>query len=191
MKKTVVLFTILLSTCPILAQISPTPVINNEIRDGSSVRSRAIELERAKRDANKVIIKDSKELAAKFAEIKEEFEDIQKLQATIIKVYTTGKAIDYTKIANSAAEMHKKSLKLNENLFNPSPTKTEEKKDQKPKSVRDLIVELDNAIGKFIGSPLFSNNKIVDSKTSEKAQTDLQNIIELSEKLFLEAKKLN
>jgi cell fate (sporulation/competence/biofilm development) regulator YlbF (YheA/YmcA/DUF963 family) len=189
MKKPVVLFTILLSTCPLLAQISPTPVINNEIRDGSSVRSRAIELERAKRDANKVIIKDSKELAAKFAEIKEEFEDIQKLQATIIKAYTTGKAIDYAKIANSAAEMHKKSLKLNENLFNPSPTKTEEKKDQKPKSVRDLIVDLDNAIGKFIGSPLFSNNKIVDSKTSEKAQTDLQNIIELSEKLFWEAKK--
>jgi hypothetical protein len=190
MKETIVLFTILFITSSIFAQISPTPVINNEIRDISSERRRAIELERAKRDANKVKIKDSKEIAAKFAEIKEEFEDIQKLQALIIKTYKTGKTVDYAKISNYSLELSKKALKLNENLFIPSPINSEEKKEKKHKPVRDLIIELDQAIGSFVGSPLFSNNKIVDSKNSEKAQTDLQNIIELSQKLSQTARIL-
>lgn len=185
-----VLFTILMSTYSILAQISPTPVINNEVRDPNSVKMRSIELERVKRNSNKVSIKDEKELTIKFAEIKKEFEGIQALQASIIKAYTTGKTIGYAKIAHSSLEMTKLAIKLSENLFiQNEPDKKETQEGGKPKTVKVLIIELDSAIGNFVGSPLFSNKKLIDSKTSEKALSDLQNIIELSIRLHNEAKK--
>jgi cell fate (sporulation/competence/biofilm development) regulator YlbF (YheA/YmcA/DUF963 family) len=187
-KKNIVLFIFLFSASSIFAQITPTPVINNEIRDGGSERRRKLELERIKRDADRVSIKDAGELTAKFAEIKEEFETIQKLQTSIIKAYTTGKTIDYAKISQSSAEMSKKAYKLNENLFNLPPTKTEEKKDEKPKSVRDLIIELDNAIGNFVKSPIFKNANLVAQKDAEKSQEQLERIIKLSAKLSLTAK---
>ena len=193
MKKTFfVLFAALFSVSAIFAQVSPTPVINNEVRDISSVRSRSMELERLKRDANKISLKNSVEIEAKFAEIKQEFENLQKLQAAIIKTYTTGKTIDYAKISHYADEMRKNALKLNENLFVSNPDQDEKdktEKEKKTKTVRDLIIELDKIINSFINSALFSNNKIVDSNVSEKAGKDLEQIIKLSVLLTLEAKK--
>ena len=82
----------------VVAQI-PNPVADTEMRDGSSIRRRSIELERVKRDAVKLRpTEDSTERTIKFAEIKEDFENIQKLQSEIVKAYTTGKNINYEKI---------------------------------------------------------------------------------------------
>ena len=60
MKKTIfVLFASLFSFSAIFAQVSPTPVINNEIRDISSVRRRSMELERVQKEANQVNYEES------------------------------------------------------------------------------------------------------------------------------------
>ena len=194
MKSTILgVFGVLVFTSSILAQISPTPVINNEIRDPTSMRMRSIELERVKKDANKVRLDEpSKEQAIKFAEIKEDFENIQKLESEIVKIYESGTLINFNKISDLATELSKKAVKLDGNLFIPKSDKQDKSNDKdtiKTKSVRNLIIELDNEIGNFVLSPIFTNNKLVDSKISEKSQTQLEKIIKLGEILSIEAKK--
>lgn len=195
MKSTIwCVFGLLFFTSAIFAQISPNPVIETEIRDNNSIRMRSLQLERVKRDSNKVVWQAAtKEQTAKFAEIKEDFENIQKLQSTIVKTYTSGKKINFGKIDDSAAKISKKALRLDANLFGSESderSKTKSNDEVGTKSVRDLIIELDYAIGNFVRSPIFTNNKLIDSNMSEKSQIDLQKIIKLSEILSKEAKKL-
>jgi hypothetical protein len=185
---------VLFFTSAIFAQISPHPVIEAEIRDNTSIRMRSMQLERVKRESTEVVPEEpSKERIAKLAEIKEDFENIQKLQNEVVKAYTTGKKINFGKIDDSAAKISKKALRLDANLFGAESdkwSKTKNNDDVGTKSVRDLIIELDDAIGNFVSSPIFTNNKLVDSKISEKSQIDLQKIIKLSETLSKAAKKL-
>jgi cell fate (sporulation/competence/biofilm development) regulator YlbF (YheA/YmcA/DUF963 family) len=195
MKSTIFgVFGLLFFTSAICAQISPNPVIETEIRDSSSMRRRSLELERVKRESNNATRQElTKEQIVKFAEIKEDFENIQKLQNEIVKTYTSGKKINFRKIDDVAAEISKKALRLDANLFRSESDKrpkTKSKDEVATKSVRDLIIELDDAIGNFVSSPVFTNNKLVDTKISEKSQIDLQKIIKLSENLSKEAKKL-
>ena len=185
---------LLIFTASIFAQVSPTPVINNEIRDGSSIRRRSMDLETFKRDADQPNLQaKSKDQLAKFVRIKEDFENIQKLENEIVQTYTSGKQINFKKIGEIANELFKRALRLNSNLFIPKsdkPSKIKKNDEQNPKSVRDLIVELDKAIGNFTSSPIFKETKLVDQKTAEKSQIQLEKIISLSEMLSQEAKKL-
>lgn len=171
----------------------PTPVVEADLRD-NTIKMRSVELERIKREANKLNpVESTKEREIRFGEIKEDFENIQKLQDSIIKAYTTGKKINYSKISSSAMNMRKNALRLNENLFGAKPhesSKNDNSKKIENKNVRSLIIELDNLIGSFIKSPIFQNTKIVDSKISEEAQTELKNILNLSNMLSIEAEKM-
>jgi hypothetical protein len=176
-----------------VAQISPTPVINNEIKDTSSIRMRSIELERVKREAEKAAPDNSaKDRQLKFSEIKNEFEMIQKLQDSIVKTYTTGKIIDLAKISDSAAELNENAIRLDKHLFvaekkEAANPKVEEKTEQN--TIPDLIVKLDKAIENFVGSKIFQNSKLINLKESQQTQLELQKIILLSDELSKEAKK--
>ncbi len=185
-------FNFLLFALPsVFAQI-PNPVADIEIRDGSSIRRRSLELERVKRESNTTYPTESaEEQRIKFAQVKEDFESIQKLQTEIIKAYTTGKSINYEKIHDSAAEITTKARRLDENLFDSRQNqKVKDVKNIRPKSIRDLIIELDNSIGKFISSPIFKNTKIVDLEISAQTRIDLEKLLVLSEILSKEAGKM-
>jgi hypothetical protein len=189
MKKMIFLLLCLLlfATFSNFAQVLQT-VTEIEMRDSSSLKRRSIELERVKRDADKPFAKESdEEVSIRFAKIKEDFENIQKLQAEIIKAYTTGKQINYQKISESAAELNKKAIRLEANLFNIKAivNKKIDKKKQPP--VRDLIIELDKALGNFTDSPVFKSSKLIEQKDAEKSQQQLEKVIKLSEILSKEA----
>ena len=75
-----------------------------------------------------------------------------------------------------------------------SDAKKEEKTEKEmktPKSVREMIVDLDNTIGSFATSPMFQNLRAADPANSEKARLDLERIIELSGLLNEETRKIN
>lgn len=182
---------LLLALSSTFAQI-PNPVADIEIRDESSLRRRSLELERVKREGNAVNPKEStKEQQIKFAQVKADFESIQNLQTEIIKAYTTGKKINYEKIHNSAAEMTNKARRLDENLFNAEQNqKIKADASVRRKSVRDLIIELDNSIGKFVSSPIFKNTKLVDLEISEQTRLDLEKLLMISDTLSKEAGKM-
>ncbi len=159
----------------------PAPIVESDLRD-NTIKMRSIDLERVKQDAWKVKPGEStKKREIKFGEIKKNFENIQKLQDRIVRVYTTGKTIDYPKISKSALKITKNAIRLDENLFGGNQEDTVEINDPvERKSVRDLIIDLDNGIGKFVKSPIFQNTKVVDSQISSETQLELRKIMKLS-----------
>jgi uncharacterized membrane-anchored protein YjiN (DUF445 family) len=192
------------------AQVTPAGAGDKDLRD-TNIKGRSNELDRVEREAKKEAKKNrgksnenqaaeaaEDKLAAKYPEIKEDFEKIQTAQAFIIEAYTKSEKINYEQIARSSSEINKSALRLDSNLF-PPVENAEEKKDEKDdkknnlaaKSLRDLIVDLDNAIGNVVTSPMFQNLRAVDAKVSEKTKNDLQAVINLSDALKKEAEKLN
>lgn len=187
-------------------QTAPVVSGDKDLRD-TDVKNRSVEMERIDRKFKKDgktkktdASKNEDKLAVKYAEIKSDFEQIQLSQDAIIKAYQTGEKINYALIGRSALEINKSAARLNSNLFlTPEEEKKTAEKGKKdetenkpkpPKSVRDLIVELDNAVGSFATSPMFQNLRTVDSEVSAKARLDLEKIIEFSALLDAEARKM-
>jgi len=214
MKKIFILVAFLCSNAICLNIYAQEPKLvtgDKDLRD-TNVRTRSIDLERVDRDARKneksnenpsaanpSEVKTKDKLAAKYEEIKTDFEQLQMSQDVVIKTYQGTGTIDYTLIGKSALEINKSATRLNSNLFPAAETPDadkEEKKDAKKeketkpsRSVRDLIVDLDNTIGSFATSPMFQNLRTVDTAISVKAKIDLEKIIELSALLNLQALK--
>src|SRR5688500_12918331 len=181
----------------VFAQRDAPPGSNDkELRD-NNVRTRSNELERIKRDADKPKTAESSspmnsEIDAKYPEIKEDYEAIQLSQDAIIKAYSTGEKIDYKQIEAMAEAITKSAKRLDSNLFSAPPEKEKSKKTEEKteKGVKDLIVELDNAIASFVSSTMFQNLRVVDPEVSQKARQDLANIMEISKMLSKEAAKM-
>ena len=115
-------------------------------------------------------------------------------------MYTTSKVIDHAKISNSAEQLNKSSVRLESNLFPPveEPKKKKKAKDETkdapveaplPTDMKTLIVELDNTLAAFVGSPMFTNPQVVDAVANAKAHADLAHIIKLSTALKTESDK--
>lgn len=183
----------------VFGQTNVPAVADNASPQDNSLKMRSVEMERVKRETAQAeaakFAPINTKMETKFPEIKEDFEGIQVSQSAIISAYTTSKTIDYALIESTADAINKKAKRLDANLF-PGATSQEtkeqskEKKEAKPKSMRDLIVELDNAIGSFVSSKIFANLKVIEPEVAIKTRTDLLKIQELSEKLGLEAKKM-
>lgn len=165
----------------------------------NDIKLRAVELERIKREAEKTATlrrDDGAEL--NFSIIKNDFEGIQKEQANVIAGYQASAEIDYDKINESAGKMTEMAIRLKANLFQSDEDKKDSGKkiekdqaaDTKTKSVRSLIIDLDNAIGDLVTNKMFQNLKTIDSELSAKAETDLDKIIKLSGELWLESNKM-
>ena len=212
MKKLLFLIALVFSTAicsEIYAQVTPPPGAGDKDLRDTDVKRRSVEMERVERDAkknsksaNQTPAPAEDRLAAKYDEIKTDYEQIQLSQDVVIKTYQSGSRIDYEQIEKSALEINRSATRLHSNLFPAPPlenadAKKEKKNDDaaktetKPaKSVRDLIVELDNTIGSFATSPVFQNLRKIDAQVAEKARLDLEKIIELSALLDAEAKKM-
>ena len=185
-------FAVIFLTTSAEAQVSPVPVVDSEVRDSQSMRMRSIEIERAERNANTAVPAEiPPDAKVRFARISEDFETIQILQSTIIDAYTKGRTINYGKIADSASEMRKRAVRFGVDFFGVDGDGVDEGRSTLPESddVRGIVIELDNAIGAFVGSPVFGK-AVVDSRLMEAARSELFKIIKLSERLSLASRKL-
>lgn len=188
----------------IVAQASAPPGAGDRSLPDRDVKGRAVELERISRDAEKNAKSKKKdkdkdkavtepqpeersELDLKYPEIKEDFEQMQTSYDAIIKAYRPDATIDYKKIVDSSAEIKKRAERLKTNLFAKTVAETkdapkEEKENKEAeKSLRDLIVTLDNSVGNFTSSPIFQNLRSPDPAESAKAQAELENIMKVSD----------
>ena len=194
-------FLTIASSVYVYGQGTPPAVPDNANIQDNSLKMRSVEMERIKREETKAVAAKfapiNSKIEAKFPEIKEDFEGIQVSQSAIVASYTTGKTIDYAAIESAAAAINKKAKRLDSNLF-PGATsedlkddsKKSKEKTEKPKGIRDLILELDEAVGSFVSSKIFANIKVIEPEVAIKTRADLLNIQSLSEKLAEEAKKM-
>ena len=181
------------------AQREAPPGASDKNLADRGIKDRSIELERIKRDAAKPDRKNEAVDAARFEEVKEDFENIQRLQDEILKAYTTGKQIEVQKIAGNAEEVHRRATRLEANLFpasnqkNVKKTKETQKEDPAlpplPQDLKSLIVELDNTLAKFVANPMFTTPSVANVNDQVVARADLQRLIRLSAALKIEAEK--
>lgn len=180
-------------------QEAPAGAGDKNLQD-NDIKMRSIEIDRIKREATKnATIRRDDGVELDFSVLKNDFEGIQKEQTEIIAGYQASDKIDYNKINKSSEKMTEMAIRLKANLFRTNDEAANDEKKQ-PKevvaaekekmSVRDLIINLDNAIGDFVTNPMFANLKTIDPVLSEKAQSNLDKIIQLSSDLWLESKKL-
>jgi hypothetical protein len=197
----VLVFAIILGISNAFAQppgAGAPPGAGDKTLGDNDIKLRSVELERIKREAQVAEAASyapiNPKLVAQFSQIKDDYEAIQILQGAIIKAYTTGKTIDYSMIETSAALINKRALRLDSNLFASSKTdKIETKSDEKKEkvlSVRDLIINLDSALGNFVSSPIFGKLKVIEPDIAIKTRDDLFRVLNFSEKLATEAKKM-
>ena len=184
----------------VLSQIAP-PGAGDRNLENRNIKDRSIELERVKRDADKPDSSNQSSpamSAAKFQEVKEDFENVQRLEDEIVKIYTTSKQIDFVKISQNAAGINKSAARLESNLFPPDPkqknrknadVKSKESGPDLPEDVKSLIVDQDNTLAAFVANPIFTNPKVVTPADNVKAHDDLQRLIMLSAALQVQADK--
>lgn len=204
--KKIIFGVILIAVVSNLSSVFGQPPDPNSIPSGdgnksladNNIKTRSIELERIKREADRnAVIRREDGIELNFGMIKKDFEGIQKRQMKIVDAYTKGKSIDYKSIRKAAGKMTEMGIRLNSNLFPVDKKKKGDKVTQdaslteqkKPKTVRSLIIELDNAIGGFVSSEMFKNLKVVDPVVSKKTQDELAKIIKFSNALWLQAKR--
>src|SRR4051812_15360817 len=105
---------------PVLAQQPGPPPgagdknVGSEVMPG--VKGRSNEMERVKRDAEKPE-KKKNDAEETFPQIKEDFEQIQHVNANVLQATPAGAAFDYARISEAAAEMKKRAARLKANLF--------------------------------------------------------------------------
>jgi hypothetical protein len=171
--------------------------------DKGDIKARSIELERIDRDAHKPDAKNPEQpnpaSAAKFEEVKQDFETLQRLQNDVIAEYTTKRKMDYSKISNAADQMNKSGTRLEANLFPPAEDTKKKKKSKEPvkteapatlpADLKATIIELDNTLAAFVGSPMFTNPQVVNPDENAKAHANLKRILLLTTSLKAHADK--
>jgi len=197
-----IIFIIAGTLVSVSAQEAPTvsqpAVADNAQPFEDGIRMRSVELERIKRDAEKTAVlrrENGKEL--KFSLIKEDFEGIQMKQMSIVEAYTMKDTIDYKTISKSADDITEMAVRLRANVFEPKEKKESAKPEateENPyvgKSVRDIIVSLDNAIGEVVTSPMWQNLAVIDPELTVKVEGSIVKVIQASTALWIEASKMN
>jgi hypothetical protein len=155
---------------------------------GTSPKDRSIEdkyrsdeIERVKREAETPEYR----VAARFPQIKQDFERIQLINSERLQVSVSGSKSDYRRIAEAAAEIRTRATRLKSDLF-PSASREGKKQIDQPGEARDdlkfLMTELDKAIIKFVHNPMFQNIKVVNPQDSTRAERELRKIIEFAER---------
>ncbi len=172
---------------------------DKSLRDSSSdLKGRSNEIERIGRDAKKPesrrrdADRPATPPAPNFAEIKEDFERIQIVNSDVLQSRASSVKPDYERIFESAAEIHKRGIRLSSNLFPLKSTK--EPKENEPviegQELKSLLHLLDNSIGSFTQNPMFQNTKVVNPEDSPNAQKDLDAVIKISARIRNEADRM-
>ena len=198
-------FAILFAGCFVSAAAQDAPVVSTPaVADNASaidnnIKLRSVELERIKREAEKsAVIRQENGTELNFSIIKEDFEGIQKSQRKIVLAYTMGDDIDHKAINSASNEITEMAVRLKGNVFAPE---TEESKSEgapvekkanpfRGESLRNLIVLLDNAIGKVVTNPMWQKLAVIDPEVSRQVEAELTKVVELSSALWIESGKL-
>ncbi len=176
----------------------PPGASDRNVGDGvSDIKSRSVEMERARRDAEKADKKSENSPNQNFPQIKEDFERIQIINSDVLQAASTHDAApDYMRISEAASELKKRAVRLKSNLFAAESEKHSKDKSkeateqQQQQDVKSLLVALDSAIGGFVSSPIFQNIKVIDPQDSAKARQSLEQVIKLSTQVSKEADKM-
>jgi len=160
-----------------------------------SIRERQFKMLEMEREAAKPRTPEEERLA--LAEIAEDFEKIQVINNKMMGATMRAVAPDYARIAEVTAEIKTRANRIRGNLRLAKMSANNGEKSSNYKKVQDAagmkasLLSLDGSIMSFIKNPIFKNPGVLDVEQSEKASHDLENIIDLSNLINKDAKRLS
>jgi hypothetical protein len=189
------------SAVPIVAQQQGQPVYVPPVmerRDVDMVNQRAMREEESLRRrlvASSVRVSDPRFLQAVILQVKEDFERIQVVRNELVRITSANNALNYKFISDATGEIRKRSNRLKNNLALADPEGGEESKkngvELDPEQMKDALLTLCNRIESFVKSSVFETPGVVDVEGSTKANSDLENMIQLSSNIRKNAQRLN
>lgn len=125
-------------------------------------------------------------------EINEDFARLQVVNNEI-KLKTSANAVlDFKYVSEAAAEIKKKSSRLRTNLVFPESAKADKRERiQSENGLKASLVTLDRLIRRFVTNPVFTDAGVINAELAAKARGDLDEIIDLSDRIKKHATKLN
>jgi hypothetical protein len=180
---------VLASAGSLRAQIGPMgsgPGLSGRDRDLNTREAEMSSLERGNRPAAK---RDPQLI---LAEVNEDFARLREIDEDMKAMLASTNALNYKHVAESSAEVKKRAARLKTNLSLPAAKDDKRPKVQSPgEDLKPALTALEGLINSFLTNPVFSDTGAVDTKQAAKAKLDLDDILELSEKLRKSAEKMS
>jgi hypothetical protein len=127
-------------------------------------------------------------------QIKEDFRRLQVLNNEVMRAVSSRDQLDYKYISESAREIKKRAARLKINLVFPeagSDEKPRTGQDAETPEIKSALAALDGLIARFVTNPVFKEVGVVDTRLGVKAGRDLDEIIELSDKVRKNAERMS
>jgi hypothetical protein len=124
--------------------------------------------------------------------VKEDYEGLQAANNNILKMLSAKKELDYKVIGDGAAQIRKRAGRLRSYLITLQLVEDDDEDVGRrrnseviePNEMKASLLSMDASIASLIANPVFKDfGKVVDAGSSTKARADLENIIELSERI--------
>ncbi len=157
------------------------------------MRDRELALRNLERDRNRVTT--DQQLRLPYEQINEDFKRIQIVNNELMSAAYGSAALDFRNVSEATAEIKRRASRLKTNLVLPDIDKDEKRQKSQDATeaaqLKSALSALDKLIMSFVTNPVFKSTGVVDSQLSVKARRDLEDIIELSDRIKKNAEKLS
>ncbi|HVF67002.1 MAG TPA: hypothetical protein VM914_05040 [Pyrinomonadaceae bacterium] len=140
---------------------------------------------------------DEKAVKAAAERLNEDFKRVQVIRNELARAVTSGSALDFKHVSEGAAEVRKRSLRMQTYLALREERDAAKQHDEETdadapdeKSLRDSLVRLCHRIDSFVANPRFKSPDVVNVDANAKAARDLREIIALSRRIKGGAERL-
>ncbi|HYJ88688.1 MAG TPA: hypothetical protein VEW46_21660 [Pyrinomonadaceae bacterium] len=119
-------------------------------------------------------------------QVKKDFEGMQLANNDILVALASNRPLDPKQISNNTSRIRRFATALKNQLSLPVPDEDKTSKEQSvfEGPLRATLLHLDASIARFVSNPIFkSTGHVVDAQHSVKASRDLDNIINLSDRI--------
>ncbi|MET0624112.1 MAG: hypothetical protein ABW250_14095 [Pyrinomonadaceae bacterium] len=129
---------------------------------------------------------DERTVKAAVKQLGEDFRRIQVIRNDVARSLVSGRALDYARVSEQAAEVHKRALRMQAYLaLQRQPSGSEvfpeaEKRAPGEDELKGALVRLCKKIDSFVANPRFKSPEVLDVEANAKARRDLWEIISLS-----------
>jgi len=136
---------------------------------------------------------DPKRAQALMDQVNEDFQRILTRHNELVRAIDANQPLDYQFVAEATGEIRKRSTRLQSSLKleKPEPVSDDRKTETllAGMETKDEMILLCKKIESFVTNPIIEKPGTVDAQALEKARTDLQNIVELSDVMKKQADK--
>ncbi len=178
---------LLSASAAVSAQYAPAPSArrNPDIDRIRDQQRREAQLRRNPEDAGQP--PDERAVKAAVKQLGEDFRRIQVIRNDVARALVRGGALDYARLSEQAAEIHKRALRMQAYLALQNAPKGGEilpgevTRAAGEDELKGALVRLCRNIDSFVANPRFKSPEVLDVGANARARRDLREVISLSE----------